>query len=32
MIMGSKTLFWSEFNPALYKLAVTLKGEKYWII
>jgi hypothetical protein len=26
--LGSKTLFWSEFNPALYKLAVTLKEEK----
>jgi hypothetical protein len=26
--MGSKTRFWSEFDPALYKLAVTLKGEK----
>lgn len=24
--LGSKTLLWSEFNPALYKLAVTLKG------
>ena len=26
--MGNKTLFWSEFDPALYKLAVILKGEK----
>ena len=26
--MGNKTRFWSEFNPALYKLAVTLKGRK----
>jgi len=26
--MGSKTRFWSEFNPSLYKLAVTLKGKK----
>jgi hypothetical protein len=26
--MGSKTLLWSEFNPALYKLALTLKGRK----
>ena len=26
--MGSKTLFWSEFNPALYKLDVTLKSKK----
>jgi hypothetical protein len=26
--MGSKTLFWSEFNPALYKLSVILKGKK----
>lgn len=26
--MGSKTLYWSEFNPALYKLALTLKGGK----
>ena len=26
--MGNKTLFWSEFNPALYRLDVTLKGRK----
>jgi len=26
--MGTKTVFWSEFNPALYKLAVSLKGKK----
>jgi hypothetical protein len=26
--MGSKTRFWSEFDPALYNLTVTLKGEK----
>ncbi len=26
--MGNKTIFWSEFNPALYKLSVTLKGRK----
>jgi hypothetical protein len=26
--MGSKTLFWSEFNPALYRLDVTLKSKK----
>jgi hypothetical protein len=26
--MGTKTLFWSEFNPVLYKLSVTLKGKK----
>jgi Glycosyl hydrolases family 2, sugar binding domain/Glycosyl hydrolases family 2/Glycosyl hydrolases family 2, TIM barrel domain len=26
--MGSNTLFWSEFNPSLYKLAVKLKGKK----
>jgi hypothetical protein len=26
--MGSKTLLWSEFNPSLYKLALTLKGRK----
>jgi hypothetical protein len=26
--MGTNTLFWSEFNPALYKLTVTLKGKK----
>ena len=26
--MGSKTLFWSEFNPVLYKLDVTLKSKK----
>jgi Beta-galactosidase/beta-glucuronidase len=26
--MGNKTRFWSEFNPALYKLVVTLKGKK----
>jgi len=26
--MGSKTLLWSEFNPALYKLALTLKSRK----
>jgi hypothetical protein len=26
--MGSKTLFWSEFDPALYKLSITLKGNK----
>ena len=26
--LGNKTLFWSEFNPALYKLVVGLKGKK----
>ena len=26
--MGSKTVYWSEFNPALYKLTVTLSGKK----
>lgn len=26
--MGEKTQLWSEFNPALYKLTVTLKGKK----
>lgn len=26
--LGDKTLFWSEFNPALYKLIVALKGKK----
>ena len=26
--MGDKTLLWSEFNPALYKLVLTLKGRK----
>ena len=26
--MGNKTLFWSEFNPALYRLDVTFKGKK----
>jgi hypothetical protein len=26
--MGSKSLFWSEFDPALYKLSVTLKGKR----
>jgi hypothetical protein len=26
--MGNKTLFWSEFSPVLYKMAVTLKGKK----
>ncbi|MGC1390303.1 MAG: sugar-binding domain-containing protein [Bacteroidales bacterium] len=26
--MGSKTLLWSEFNPALYKLAVSLKSNR----
>jgi hypothetical protein len=26
--MGRKTQFWSEFNPALYKLTVTLKSKK----
>jgi hypothetical protein len=26
--MGSKTRFWSEFDPALYKLGVILKGKK----
>jgi hypothetical protein len=26
--MGSNTLLWSEFKPALYKLAVLLKGKK----
>jgi len=26
--IGSKTLFWSEFNPVLYKLDVTLKSKK----
>ena len=26
--MGSKTRFWSEFDPALYKLVVILKGKK----
>ena len=26
--LGNKTLFWSEFNPALYKLSVALKGKK----
>jgi hypothetical protein len=26
--MGSKTLFWSEFDPTLYKLSVTLKSKK----
>ena len=26
--MGNKTLFWSEFNPALYRLDVTLRGKK----
>jgi len=25
--MGSKPLLWSEFDPALYKLTLTLKGE-----
>ena len=25
--MGDKTLLWSEFNPTLYKLTLTLKGE-----
>jgi len=28
--MGSKTLLWSEFDPALYKLAITLKGNKVY--
>jgi hypothetical protein len=26
--MGSKTRYWSEFDPALYKLNVTLNGKK----
>jgi beta-galactosidase/beta-glucuronidase len=26
--MGNKSLFWSEFDPVLYKMAVTLKGGK----
>lgn len=26
--MGSKTVYWSEFNPALYKLTVILSGKK----
>lgn len=26
--MGSRPQLWSEFNPALYKLSVTLKGDK----
>jgi hypothetical protein len=26
--MGSKTLLWSEFNPSLYKLVLTLRGRK----
>ena len=26
--MGNKTRLWSEFNPALYKLTVTLKSKK----
>jgi hypothetical protein len=26
--MGNKTLFWSEFNPALYRLDVALKSKK----
>ncbi len=26
--LGNKTLFWSEFNPALYKLVIALKGKK----
>jgi hypothetical protein len=26
--MGDKTRFWSEFNPVLYKLAVTLKSKR----
>jgi hypothetical protein len=26
--IGSKTLLWSEFNPALYKLTLTLRGRK----
>ena len=26
--MGNDIRYWSEFNPALYKLAVTLKGKK----
>jgi len=26
--LGNKTLFWSEFNPALYKLSIILKSEK----
>ena len=26
--IGIKTLLWSEFNPALYKLTLTLKGRK----
>jgi hypothetical protein len=26
--LGNNTLFWSEFNPALYKLSVTLKSKK----
>ena len=26
--MGSKTLLWSEFNPSLYNLVLTLRGRK----
>ncbi len=26
--LGNKTVFWSEFNPALYKLTVALKDKK----
>jgi hypothetical protein len=26
--MGAKTMFWSEFNPVLYKLTAKLKGKK----